>query len=105
RLGASALMQGLADGYFVIPLTIGNYLANVSRDKKVDPNHAAVRDTEREVKDRLDRLMSAKGNRTVDSFHIELGRLMWDFCGMERTEAGLKEALGKIPDLRDRFWK
>ncbi|MCA1790307.1 MAG: FAD-binding protein, partial [Thioalkalivibrio sp.] len=104
RLGASALMQGLADGYFVIPLTIGNYLAGVSRDKKVDPNHAAVRDTEREVKDRLDRLMSAKGSRTVDSFHIELGKLMWDHCGMERTESGLKEALGKIPDLRERFW-
>ncbi len=105
RLGASALMQGLADGYFVIPLTIGNYLAGVSRDKKVDPNHAAVRDTEREVKERLDRLMSAKGSRTVDSFHIELGKLMWDHCGMERTESGLKEALTKIPDLRERFWK
>ena len=105
RLGASALMQGLADGYFVIPLTIGNYLAGVSRDKKVDPNHAAVRDTERDVKDRLDRLISASGSRTVDSFHIELGKIMWDHCGMERTESGLKEALGKIPDLRERFWK
>jgi succinate dehydrogenase / fumarate reductase, flavoprotein subunit len=105
RLGASALMQGLADGYFVIPLTIGNYLAGVSRDKKVDPNHAAVRDTERDVKDRLDRLVSARGSRTVDSFHIELGKLMWNHCGMERTESGLKEALGKIPDLRERFWK
>ncbi|MEX2467500.1 MAG: fumarate reductase/succinate dehydrogenase flavoprotein subunit [Gemmatimonadota bacterium] len=105
RLGASALMQGLADGYFVIPLTIGNYLANVSREKKVDPDHAAVRDTEREVKDRLERLMSGKGSRTVDSFHIELGRLMWDHCGMERTESGLKEALGKIPELREQFWK
>ena len=105
RLGASALMQGLADGYFVVPLTIGNYLANVSRTEKVDPNHAAVRDAERDVKDRLDKLMSAKGTRTVDSFHIELGRLMWNHCGMERNEAGLKEALAKIPELRDRFWK
>jgi len=105
RLGASALMQGLADGYFVVPLTIGNYLAGVSRDKKVDPNHAAVRDTEREIKGRLDRLMSTNGSRTVDSFHIELGKLMWDHCGMERTESGLKEVLGKIPELRERFWK
>ena len=105
RLGASALMQGLADGYFVVPLTIGNYLAGVSRDKKVDPNHAAVRDTEREVKGRLDRLMSTNGSRTVDSFHIELGKLMWDHCGMERTESGLKEALVKIPELREQFWK
>jgi succinate dehydrogenase / fumarate reductase, flavoprotein subunit len=105
RLGASALMQGLADGYFVVPLTIGNYLSGVSRDKKVDPDHAAVRDAERDVKDRLDRLMSAGGKRTVDSFHIELGKLMWDHCGMERDESGLKEALTKIPELRERFWK
>ncbi len=105
RLGASALMQGLADGYFVVPLTIGNYLANVSRTEKVDPNHAAVRDAERDVKDRLDRLMSAKGTRTVDSFHIELGRLMWNHCGMERSESGLKEALARIPELREQFWK
>ncbi len=105
RLGASALMQGLADGYFVVPLTIGNYLANVSRTEKVDPNHAAVRDAERDVKDRLDRLMSANGSRTVDSFHTELGRLMWNHCGMERNESGLKEALAKIPELREQFWK
>ncbi|MEX2472377.1 MAG: fumarate reductase/succinate dehydrogenase flavoprotein subunit [Gemmatimonadota bacterium] len=105
RLGASALMQGLADGYFVVPLTIGNYLSGVSRDKKVDPDHAAVRDAERDVKNRLDRLMSTGGTRTVDSFHIELGKLMWDHCGMERDESGLKEALAKIPELRERFWK
>ncbi len=105
RLGASALMQGLADGYFVVPLTIGNYLSGVSRDKKVDPDHSAVRDAERDVKDRLDRLMSTGGKRTVDSFHIELGKLMWDHCGMERNESGLKEALAKIPELRERFWK
>jgi len=105
RLGASALMQGLADGYFVVPLTIGNYLSGVSRDKKVDPDHAAVRDAERDVKNRLDRLMSTGGSRTVDSFHIELGKLMWDHCGMERDASGLKEALAKIPELRERFWK
>ena len=105
RLGASALMQGLADGYFVVPLTIGDYLANVSRTDKVDPNHAAVRDAERDVKGRLDRLMSAKGSRTVDSFHIELGKLMWDHCGMERNASGLEEALAKIPELRERFWR
>ncbi|MDZ7780742.1 MAG: fumarate reductase/succinate dehydrogenase flavoprotein subunit [Gemmatimonadota bacterium] len=105
RLGASALMQGLADGYFVVPLTIGDYLTGVSRDEKVDPNHAAVRDAERDVKERLDKLMSTNGSRTVDSFHIELGRLMWDHCGMERTESGLKEALEKIPELRERFWR
>jgi len=104
RLGASALMQGLADGYFVLPLTIGSYLARLP-GKKIGTDHAAVRDTERDVKGRLDRLMSVNGKRTVDSFHIELGKLMWNHCGMERTEAGLKEALGKIPELRERFWR
>ena len=104
RLGASALMQGLADGYFVIPLTIGNYLARISHTDVPD-DHAAVKDTEREVKDRLDRLMSADGKRTVDSFHIELGRIMWNACGMERSESGLKDALARIPELRDEFWQ
>jgi succinate dehydrogenase / fumarate reductase flavoprotein subunit len=104
RLGASALMQGLADGYFVIPLTIGNYLARISHTD-VPEDHAAVKDTEREVKDRLDRLMSADGKRTVDSFHIELGRIMWNACGMERSESGLKDALARIPELRDEFWQ
>ncbi len=104
RLGASALMQGLADGYFVIPLTIGNYLARVSHDS-VSDDHAAVRDTEREVTERLDRLMSVNGNRTVDSFHIELGRLMWNACGMERSEAGLRDAIARIPELREEFWR
>jgi len=104
RLGASALMQGLADGYFVIPLTIGNYLARISHTDVPD-DHPAVKDTEREVKDRLDRLMSADGKRTVDSFHIELGRIMWNACGMERSESGLKDALARIPELRDEFWQ
>ena len=104
RLGASALMQGLADGYFVVPLTIGNYLANVPR-APVDTQRAAFADTERDVRSRLDRLLSVNGSRTVDDFHMELGRLMWEECGMERDAAGLREALDRIPELRERFWK
>ncbi|MDX1495709.1 MAG: succinate dehydrogenase (quinone) flavoprotein subunit, partial [Longimicrobiales bacterium] len=104
RLGASALMQGLADGYFVIPLTIGNYLARVSHDP-VPTDHAAVKDAETDVRNRLDRLMSVNGNRTVDDFHIELGKLIWNECGMERSKEGLESALKKIPELRERFWK
>ncbi len=103
RLGASALMQGLADGYFVIPLTIGNYLARLTSGP-VPADHPAVTATEDEVRGRLDRLMSAKGRRTVDSFHIELGRLMWNACGMERSKTGLQDALRKIPELREEFW-
>ena len=103
RLGASALMQGLADGYFVIPLTIGNYLARIDRTE-LPEDHSAVQETEREARDRLSRLMSVNGNRTVDSFHIELGRLMWNACGMERSERGLTEALARIPELREEFW-
>lgn len=104
RLGASALMQGLADGYFVIPMTIGNYLARVSH-QPVATDHSAVKDAESDVRGRLDRLMSVNGNRTVDDFHIELGRLIWDHCGMERSREGLQQALQKIPELRERFWK
>jgi succinate dehydrogenase / fumarate reductase flavoprotein subunit len=103
RLGASALMQGLADGYFVIPLTIGNYLARITKSP-IPTDHPAVKDTESEVESRLDRLMSAQGKRTVDSFHIELGRLMWNACGMERSAEGLRDALEKIPELREEFW-
>jgi len=103
RLGASALMQGLADGYFVIPLTIGNYLARVPKTT-IDTDHAAVKDTEAEVKSRLDTLMSVNGKRTVDSFHVELGRLMWDACGMARSKEGLEGALKRIPELREEFW-
>jgi succinate dehydrogenase / fumarate reductase, flavoprotein subunit len=103
RLGASALMQGLADGYFIIPLTIGNYLADGPRGG-VDENHPAARDAVREVKDTQDRLLSINGSRSVDSFHIELGRVMWNHCGMSRTESGLKEALQKIPEIREQFW-
>jgi succinate dehydrogenase / fumarate reductase, flavoprotein subunit len=104
RLGASALMQGLADGYFVLPMTIGNYLSDAPRTGS-DPEHAAARDAVREVTEMQDRLLAAHGNRTVDEFHIELGRILWDRCGMERTEAGLKEALRLIPELRESFWR
>ena len=104
RLGASALMQGLADGYFIIPLTVGNFLAENSRGG-VDENHAAAQDAVREVTEKQERLLGIKGSRSVDSFHMELGRLMWNHCGMARNEAGLKEALQKLPELREQFWK
>ena len=104
RLGASALMQGLADGYFVIPYTIGNYLATQMNKKiSVDrPEFAAAR---KEVEQRIQRLLSIKGKRTVTSFHRELGALLWDKCGMARSEASLREALQKIPILREEFWQ
>ncbi len=104
RLGASALMQGLADGYFIVPSTIGNYLANLPRTP-VSPDQAAFVDAERDVTERTKKLLDINGSTTVDEFHIELGRLMWDKCGMERNEAGLKEAIEKIPEIRERFWK
>jgi succinate dehydrogenase / fumarate reductase, flavoprotein subunit len=103
RLGASALMQGLADGYFILPVTVSNFLAS-QKAGTVDENHATVRETVAEVEARIDRLLSIKGSRTPDSFHRELGALVWDQCGMARTEAGLKLALEKIPALREEFW-
>jgi succinate dehydrogenase / fumarate reductase flavoprotein subunit len=103
RLGASALMQGLADGYFVLPNTIGDYLAGAGL-APVDPAAPEVAATENEVGDRIETLLSVDGGRTVDSFHRELGRLMWDQCGMERTEEGLRKALDRIPELRREFW-
>ncbi len=104
RLGASALMQGLADGYFVLPVTVSNYLAS-QKAGGVDETHAAVRQTQAEVEERINRLLSIRGRRTPDSFHRELGSLVWDQCGMARTEAGLKLALQKIPALREEFWQ
>ena len=104
RLGASALMQGLADGYFVLPYTIGNYLAS-TKQAKVDTSHAAFKDAEAAVATRVKKLIAVKGHRTVDSFHRELGKIMWDHCGMGRTREGLKTALQKIPMLREEFWK
>ncbi|WP_346278828.1 fumarate reductase/succinate dehydrogenase flavoprotein subunit [Pseudonocardia sp.] len=103
RLGASALMQGLADGYFVLPNTIGDYLAG-AKLHPVDPGADEVRATEHEVASRIETLLSIDGSRTVDSFHRELGHLMWDQCGMERTDAGLRKALDRVPELRREFW-
>jgi succinate dehydrogenase / fumarate reductase flavoprotein subunit len=106
RLGASALMQGLADGYFVIPYTLGNYLARI-KPRPVDAGHAAFADAKREVETRLDKLLAVDkkgGERTVDSFHKELGSIMWDNCGMSRTAAGLEAAIESIRGLRDQFW-
>jgi succinate dehydrogenase / fumarate reductase flavoprotein subunit len=104
RLGASALMQGLADGYFIIPYTIGNYLAG-TKQEKVDENHPEVKRAEAAVSERVKRLLGIRGKRTSTSFHRELGRIMWDKCGMARNEAGLKRALDEIPALRQEFWK
>jgi len=104
RLGASALMQGLADGYFVLPYTIGDYLTQTKLEP-VGSEHAAFRAVEREVATRVEHLLSASGTRSVDSFHRELGRLMWDQCGMARTREGLEAAIAKVQELRARYWK
>ena len=104
RLGASALMQGLADGYFVLPSTIPIYLASAG-GKKYGTDHPAFRETEAEVRGQIARLLAIKGKRTVTSFHRELGLLMWDKCGMARNAAGLQEAIGRIPQLRAEFWE
>jgi succinate dehydrogenase / fumarate reductase flavoprotein subunit len=103
RLGASALMQGLADGYFVLPNTINDYIAS-SKLEKIDSSHSAVRDAERGVLEIEKKLLGIQGTRSVDSYHRELGKLMWDYCGMSRTAEGLKSALAAIPELRERFW-
>ncbi|HEY8164770.1 MAG TPA: FAD-binding protein, partial [Gemmatimonadaceae bacterium] len=103
RLGASALMQGLADGYFVLPNTIGDYLAS-HRPEKIDATHQAFRAAEANVAEKTKQLLAIDGKRTVDSFHRELGRLMWDYCGMSRSASGLKLALERIPALREEFW-
>jgi succinate dehydrogenase / fumarate reductase flavoprotein subunit len=104
RLGASALMQGLADGYFVIPLTIGDYLAGVAPGG-MDTDHAAFRDAERDTAERGKQLLEINGSRTVDSFHMELGKLMWNHCGMERSADSLRVALEEIPRIREEFWR
>ena len=103
RLGASALMQGLADGYFVLPNTIGDYLAS-NKFEKLDASHAAAREAESNVHAVTRKLLDAKGKRSVDSYHRELGKIMWDFCGMARTAEGLKHALSLIPPLREQYW-
>ncbi|MBE7556980.1 MAG: fumarate reductase/succinate dehydrogenase flavoprotein subunit [Anaerolineales bacterium] len=104
RLGASALMQGLADGYFILPYTLGNYIASTKLDK-VDATHPAFKEVEAEVMARINRLLSIPGKRTVNSYHRELGHLMWEYCGMGRTAEGLQHLLSKLPALRAEFWE
>jgi succinate dehydrogenase / fumarate reductase flavoprotein subunit len=104
RLGASALMQGLADGYFVIPYTIGNYLADDIRTKEIPTTHPAFEEAEKTVKERIEKLMNVKGSETVESMHKRLGKIMWDKCGMARNEQGLKEAIAEIRALKKEFW-
>ncbi|WP_130865221.1 fumarate reductase/succinate dehydrogenase flavoprotein subunit [Acidipropionibacterium timonense] len=104
RLGASALMQGLADGYWVLPNTITDYLADAPKFDVVDEKHPAAVEARKSVDDRITKLLSINGSRTVDSIHKELGHIMWEYCGMERNEAGLMKAIGLIRDLRNVFW-
>ena len=104
RLGASALMQGLADGYFIIPYTLGDYLAT-AKPAPVDPGRAEVRAVEAAVRGRVARLLAVNGARTVDDFHRALGKLLWERCGMERNATGLRQALAEIPRLREEFWR
>ncbi len=104
RLGASALMQGLADGYFIVPVTIGDYLAT-QFGKKVDTKRAEFKEAETGVRDRLNKLLAANGDRSVDSFHKELGTILWEYCGMARSAEGLKKAIPLIRSLREQYWK
>ncbi|WP_222165233.1 fumarate reductase/succinate dehydrogenase flavoprotein subunit [Edaphocola aurantiacus] len=104
RLGASALMQGLADGYFVIPYTLGNYLADDIRTKAIPTDHPEFVKAEKEVADRINKLMSIKGTQSVESLHKRLGKIMWDKCGMGRTKEGLTEAIAEIQALKKEFW-
>jgi len=104
RLGASALMQGLADGYFILPYTLGNYLARVAAGG-VHHAHPAVLETRAGGKARLDKLLTIGGRTSPDAFHRELGQIIWDHCGMSRNKAGLEKALAVIPEIRERFWR
>jgi len=104
RLGASALMQGLADGYFVIPYTIGDYLANIGWNDKIGTDHPEFRKAEEAIRSRIQKLLSIRGKKTADQFHRELGHIMWEYCGMSRSEPGLKGAKAKIKALREEFW-
>jgi succinate dehydrogenase / fumarate reductase, flavoprotein subunit len=105
RLGASALMQGLADGYFVIPYTIGAYLSDEIRTKAIPTDHPAFVEAEKKVQNEIDKMMGIKGSKSVDHFHKRLGKIMWDYCGMERTAEGLNKAKQMIKELREEFWK
>jgi len=104
RLGASALMQGLADGYFILPSTIGDYLAS-NKFSSIDAAHPAFRDAEKGLEATISRLLSIPGKRAVDDFHRDLGKILWEYCGMARNAAGLKKALEMIPRLREEFWR
>ena len=104
RLGASALMQGLSDGYFVIPYTIGDHLATTKLEKVAD-DHPACLQAKKDAEDRIKKLMGVQGKRSVDSFHRELGLLMWEKCGMARNRSGLEQAIGQIRELREQYWK
>jgi succinate dehydrogenase / fumarate reductase flavoprotein subunit len=104
RLGASALMQGLSDGYFVIPYTLGDYLAKTG-PKKVDTNHPAFEQTKQDVIAHVNKLLALKGTKTVNEYHRDLGHIMWEYCGMARTEEGLIKAKGLIQALKADFWK
>jgi succinate dehydrogenase / fumarate reductase flavoprotein subunit len=104
RLGASALMQGLADGYFVIPYTLGDYLATIG-PKAIDTSHPAFAQTKKDVTDRIEKLLALRGTKTVDEYHRELGHIMWEYCGMARTDEGLTKAKGLIAELKADFWK
>ena len=97
-------MQGLADGYFVIPYTIGGYLANTHLDP-IDAGHDACREAERDANSRIDQLLAVRGSRTVDDFHRELGLLLWDHCGMARNAAGLRQARQRVSQIREEFWR
>jgi succinate dehydrogenase / fumarate reductase, flavoprotein subunit len=104
RLGASALMQGLADGYFILPYTIGDYFAG-EKSGTADTSHPAFREVENDARCNVARLLDVKGTRSVDSFHRELGKLVWEYCGMSRTAEGLRHALARIPELREQYWR
>jgi succinate dehydrogenase / fumarate reductase flavoprotein subunit len=104
RLGASALMQGLADGYFVIPYTLGNYLADEIKTSSIPVTHPAFEEAEITVRERIKTLMSIKGSESVENFHKRLGKIMWDKCGMARNEEGLISAIEEIKALKNEFW-
>jgi succinate dehydrogenase / fumarate reductase flavoprotein subunit len=104
RLGASALMQGLADGYFVIPYTLGNYLADEIYNKPIATDHEAFVTAEQSVSERINKLMSIKGKTSVENFHKQLGKIMWEKCGMARNAKGLQEAITEIQQLKKEFW-
>ena len=104
RLGASALMQGLADGYFVLPVTIGDYLAHKFAEPKTDINAPEFEEAEKKVQEKIDKLFAIKGKKTVDSLHKELGHIMWNYVGMARNDAGLKKAIADIQTLKKEFW-